>query len=125
MELALASLERAIVRSQGAPADEELRDAVIQRFEYSMDLAWKMLQRCLKSAGIDEAAFRTKRDLFREGARLALLPDPVVWFEFYEARNETSHTYNRVMAIRVYEQALRFLPEAVDLMGKLKGFPND
>lgn len=33
----LASLERAIRRSTGSPADEELGDAVIQRFEYSYD----------------------------------------------------------------------------------------
>jgi hypothetical protein len=41
---ALNSLERAIARSTASPADEELRDAVIQRFEYCYELSWKMLK---------------------------------------------------------------------------------
>ncbi len=39
LEKALASLARALLRSHGVPADEELRDACIQRFEYSFELA--------------------------------------------------------------------------------------
>ena len=83
---ALASLNRAIDRSRGVPEDEELRDAVIQRFEYSMDLSWKMMQRVMKAEGANEASFRTKRDLFREGARAGLLDDPEQWFSWLEAR---------------------------------------
>jgi nucleotidyltransferase substrate binding protein (TIGR01987 family) len=45
---ALASLDRAAIRAQAAPADEDLRDAVIQRFEYTYELAWKMLKRHLE-----------------------------------------------------------------------------
>ncbi|RCK80931.1 MAG: hypothetical protein OZSIB_2819 [Candidatus Ozemobacter sibiricus] len=45
LEKALAALHRGLQRAQGAPDDEELRDAVIQRFEFTMDLCWKMIQR--------------------------------------------------------------------------------
>ena len=43
---ALASLNRALTRWQVAGSqDEELRDACIQRFEYTFELSWKMLAR--------------------------------------------------------------------------------
>ena len=44
-ERAISSLDRGIVRSEKDPGDEEVRDAVIQRFEYTYELAWKMLKR--------------------------------------------------------------------------------
>ena len=62
LEKAAASLRRGIDRSLAAPEDEELRDAVIQRFEYTMDLSWKLIQRYLRLAGVPESEFRTKRD---------------------------------------------------------------
>ncbi len=35
LEKTIQSFEKAIARSTAAPQDEELRDAVIQRFEYT------------------------------------------------------------------------------------------
>lgn len=46
---ALASLRRALTRWQATQGeDEELRDACIQRFEYTFELSWKMLARRLE-----------------------------------------------------------------------------
>ena len=39
LEKALSNLERAIIRSQREPTDQEVRDSVIQRFEYSYELS--------------------------------------------------------------------------------------
>jgi len=120
LETAIASLERAILRAQGSPSDEELRDAVIQRFEYTMDLAWKLIQRALKNAGVQESAIRTKRDLFREGARMGWIVDPTSWFEYYDARNKTSHTYNATIAGEVFQKAIAFFPESQTLCEALQ-----
>jgi len=120
LDKALKSLKKAIERSQAAPEDEELRDAVIQRFEYSMDLSWKMIQRMLKEAGIQESEFRTKRDLFREGAKIGLLADPVKWFAYYEARNLTSHSYDQKIAQLIYEETIHFFPDAQQLLIELE-----
>lgn len=124
LERALAALERGLARTRAAPGDEELRDAVIQRFEFSVDLCWKMLQRWLKLAGTDERWFRTKRDLFREAARVGMIDDPIPWFAFHEARNQTSHTYDPEIAVRVFAPAKPFLAQARVLLGHLRSDPS-
>ena len=124
LQSALASLERAVDRSRQWPEDEEVRDAVIQRFEYTIDLSWKMMQRVLKQAAVRDGDIRTKRDLFRESARLGLIDDPVVWFGFLESRNETSHTYKREVAERVHAQAFQFVVQARSFVERLEPFLN-
>ncbi|MCL6591560.1 MAG: nucleotidyltransferase substrate binding protein [Firmicutes bacterium] len=78
------------------------------------------IQRFLKEAGIPDSEIRTKRDLLREGARLGLIGAPEKWFAYYQARNETAHTYHPEIAARVYHEALEFYNEAVGLLDELK-----
>jgi hypothetical protein len=75
LECSLTSLERAATRALGAPVDEELRDATIQRFEYTYELAWKMLERHLEAVVPDPARIDTLsfRELMREGAERGLI----------------------------------------------------
>ena len=56
LKKAVATLERGIERSISAPADEELRDAVIQRFEYTYELCWKMLKRQVEAEAATPSA---------------------------------------------------------------------
>jgi nucleotidyltransferase substrate binding protein (TIGR01987 family) len=127
-ELNLKPLENALnqlaagLKQANQDLDNDLyRDGVIQRFEYCMDLSWKAIQRYLKViAQIDEATIRTKKDLFREAARLRLIVDAGAWIEHYEARNETSHVYDRKIAMMVFERAVVFLPDAQALLESLR-----
>ncbi len=121
LEKAIEQLRSGIKQSQEDPGNELLRDGVIQRFEYTMDLSWKMIQRYLKHiAQVEESAIRTKKDLFREAGRLGLITNVEVWFGYYEARNETSHTYDPQIAESVFKQAELFLPDAIRLLEALK-----
>ena len=121
LQKALTQLEKGIQLSLQTPDDELARDGVIQRFEYTMDLCWKLLQRYLKEiAQIGEEVIRTKKDLFREGARLKLLADPEAWFKHYDARNETSHIYDSIVAQRVFERAIHFASDARELLRELQ-----
>ena len=121
LEKAIEQLKSGLNQSHADPDNELLRDGVIQRFEYTMDLSWKMIQRYLKHiAQVEESAIRTKKDLFREAGRLGLITNVEAWFGYYEARNETSHTYDPQIAESVFEQAELFLPDAVSLLEALK-----
>jgi nucleotidyltransferase substrate binding protein (TIGR01987 family) len=118
---ALTQLEHGLAEAQHNPGDDLRRDWVIQRFEYSMDLCWKLLQRYFKiNAIVDKSDIRTKKDLFREAARLKLIASAEDWIGHYEARNETSHVYNRDSAIAVFERAAMFLPHAQALLDSLR-----
>ena len=122
LKKAVASLERAIVRARPVPADEELRDAVIQRFEYTFELAWKMLKRQLEAematpSEVDHLSFR---DLLREGAQRGLLSNVERWMDYREHRNITSHAYDANKARDVYREAARFHPDAQALLNELQ-----
>jgi len=96
---ALASLERAITRSTAAPKDEEVRDAVIQRFEYSYELSWKMLKRHLEQ----------------------VVPDPGAVDQWsFQERNMTAHVYNEEQARRVYASAQSFIIDAKALLTEVE-----
>lgn len=122
LEAALAALDRGLARAVPAPADEELRDACIQRFEFCFELCWKMLKRRLEldlpsPAVIDGMSYR---ELFRVGAEQGLVDDPAPWFVYREQRNITSHAYNAAKAAEVFAVIPGFASHAKDLLDRLR-----
>ncbi len=111
---ALDSLERGIARSQAAPADDELRDALIQRFEYCYELSWKMLKRHLEQVIPDPSAADqwSFKQLMREAAERGLIAALEPWIEYRYQRNLTAHVYDQDKARLVYRSALSFLGDA-------------
>ena len=69
----------------------------------------------------DAATPRSRSELFRQAARAGLLRDPQPWFEYAEARNLTSHTYDELDAKAAYSLSVRFALDARDLLTKLEG----
>lgn len=119
---ALSSLDRALTRAQAAPADEELRDAVIQRFEYCFELSWKMLKRRLEldvpnPSSVDSMSFK---ELVREGFERGYIANPEEWFLFREHRNTVAHTYDESKAKVVFISAIRLNVVARALYEALK-----
>ncbi len=118
---ALAALDRGLVRWTAAPADEELRDACIQRFEFTFELSWKMLKRRLQLDLPDAQAVdgMTWRALMRAGAEQGLVEDVDAWMLYREKRNITSHTYNAEKAAEVAAVLPRFAVDAHALHARL------
>lgn len=114
---ALASLEAALAR----PKDEFIRDSVIQRFEYTYELSWKLLKRHLEydegSAIVDQLS---RKELYRVAGEKGLLQDVGAWLTFHRARNETSHAYNESKADEVYAVAGTFAMSARLLLHELE-----
>jgi len=113
---ALGSLDKALALEE----DEIVRDAAIQRFEYTFEVAWKMIRRHLIWAGTAEVESLSRRDLFREAARIKVIADADTWFEYHQARNETSHTYDETIAEEVYQAARKFAVDARALLNELE-----
>ncbi len=72
---------------------------MIQAFEYTYELAWKVLQDFLESRGV-QGLYGT-RDVTRAAFQRDLLDDGNVWMAMIESRNLTSHTYDEAIAQRV------------------------
>jgi len=93
------------------------KDATIQRFEFTFELAWKIIQDYVRDQGFDCIS---PKSCIREGARLEIIDNPEVWFEYLKARNLIAHTYNEKMANKIYKKSLTFPKEIDKLLEKLK-----
>ena len=119
---ALAALQRGLLRWQATPEDEELRDACIQRFEFTFELCWKMLKRRLEmdapnAAEVDGMSYRA---LMRAGAEHGLLTDVAPWWVYRDKRNITSHTYDAAKAAEVAAVLPAFARDASALLRALE-----
>jgi len=98
-----------------------IRAGVIQNFEFTYELCWRFMKRWLENnyenSYIDGV---TRKELFRIASEHHLISDVKQWMGYYEARNETSHTYNDAVADQVFETAKRFLQDAKDLLKTLE-----
>ena len=100
------------------PKDEFIRDSVIQRFEYTFELAWKTLKRYFEMN--NQLREDNVRNLIREAARQNLISNVDKWFEYLKARNLTSHIYSSKVADLVYDTAIDFSQEISPLIEKLE-----
>jgi len=112
----LSVAEKALETLKRLPTDEYssdvVRDASIQRFEYTFEALWKATQLYLREEegltvgspkGVVRAAFQV--NLLDEGqTRLAL--------EMVDDRNLTVHTYNETLAKAIYSR----IPSYITLM---------
>jgi len=121
LDKAIISLDKAIKRSIQNPEDDEVRDAVIQRFEYTYELCIKLLIRRLKNdaASTEEIETLSFRDLIRLGAEKGFIEKAELWFGYREQRNKTVHIYDERLAKEVYTGVLGFVTDAKLLYEKL------
>jgi hypothetical protein len=78
------------------------------------------MQRLLQDNVDLNAGFVTKKEFYRIAAENHLIDDAAVWWEFHEARNQSSHVYDGAIAEDVFETGRRFLPYAEKLLETLK-----
>lgn len=111
---ALISFAEALTAMKKPNLDETerklFRDAGIQRFEFCVELAWKVSK---KQMGTATAA---PKEVIREMAQTGLIADPEIWFGFLEARNLSSHSYDEEVAKKIQNIFSHFYVEAEQLL---------
>lgn len=101
---------------------EQLRNSVIQCFEFTYELSHKMLKRYLEEtvASPEEIDLSTFQNLIRMGDERGLLrSDWSKWRTYRQARTDSSHTYDEEKAESVFQVAHDFLDEARHLYQEL------
>ncbi|MEO5335198.1 MAG: nucleotidyltransferase substrate binding protein [Magnetococcus sp. YQC-5] len=123
LERAVQRLDEGLSRYQQDVSDIQIRDGLIQRFEFTYEISHKMLKRFLALASpsedvIDDMLFP---DLIRTGNEYGLLlGNWADWKKYRERRGKTSHTYDEKIAIDVVEYIPDFLKEAQFLLEQLQ-----
>lgn len=101
-----------------APEDAIVRDAVIQRFEFSFELVWKALKLYLERQGHECGGPRpTLKKAFAEGL-IPTVEEADVWLQMLEDRNLTSHAYDEALATSIYRNVVRHYSPLLSLMAE-------
>ncbi len=106
---ALDKLNAAINYIQRVPGGDKvlegiIEEGLIQRFEYTHELAWNVMKDYLLEAG--NVKVIGSKDATREAFQAELIPDGDIWMEMIKSRNITSHTYNEDTAREIYTKIL-------------------
>jgi nucleotidyltransferase substrate binding protein (TIGR01987 family) len=101
---------------------EQFRGAVIQAFEYTYELAYKMIVRQLGQIVPNRAILKEMSflDLIRTAREAGLVKEIANYREFREKRNITSHTYDENKAFEIISVIDSFLEEMHHLIDELK-----
>jgi nucleotidyltransferase substrate binding protein (TIGR01987 family) len=75
-------------------------DAVIRRFEFTFETAWKSVKLAAKAVGYD---CKSPKGCLKLAYRMGWIKDEARWLELLEARNLTPNTYDQETAMDVYE----------------------
>jgi nucleotidyltransferase substrate binding protein (TIGR01987 family) len=81
-----------------------MKEGLIQRFEYTHELAWNVMKDYAAYQG--NSTVGGSRDATREAFQLQLIADGSVWMDMISSRNKTSHTYNDETAEEIYRKIL-------------------
>lgn len=126
----LASLERAaqrlaegIVRYQRESQDDQLRDGLIQRFEFTYELSHKVLRRILtaRAASPDDIAGLSFADLIRTASVEGLIVgDWPAWRLYRDLRSRSAHIQDDEQALSVVAHIPDFLTEVQAMIARLQ-----
>jgi nucleotidyltransferase substrate binding protein (TIGR01987 family) len=97
LEVALGRLNEALE----APETGLTRDASIQRFEFSFELAWRAIQDRAREVGLD---CRSPKGCLKLAFQQGWIDEEGAWLAMLDDRNLTSHTYNESTAVEIYKR---------------------
>jgi nucleotidyltransferase substrate binding protein (TIGR01987 family) len=105
LQKALISLE--LMAKKPMQKDRSNVDACIQRFEFTIELFWKLLKAILESNGVET---QYPREVLKEAYRGHLINHEEQWLQMLIDRNLTSHTYEEKLADIIYKRIKEYVP---------------
>ncbi len=115
---ALSTLSNAIELDKSRELSDLEKQGMIQYFEYTYELAWKLIKDYFVFQGNTEIT--GSRDATREAFKFGLIEDGDNWLKMIENRNLTGHTYNQKTSEEIYTNIVTlFYPLFVLLQDKM------
>jgi nucleotidyltransferase substrate binding protein (TIGR01987 family) len=74
---------------------------IIQFFEMTFELAWKVLKDYLEAQGYD---VKSPRETIKQAFQIGLIEEGHAWIEALSKRNLTTHTYDEAFAQKFVEE---------------------
>jgi nucleotidyltransferase substrate binding protein (TIGR01987 family) len=71
--------------------DNLAKEGLVQRFEYTYELAWKTIKDFIESKGEPE---KYQKDILKKAFQLEIIDNGEIWLEMLTKRNLMAHTYN-------------------------------
>jgi nucleotidyltransferase substrate binding protein (TIGR01987 family) len=103
--------------SQKEINNELERAGVIQFFEMTFELAWKVLKDYLESQGF---IVKSPRESIKQAFQIDIIDDGHIWLDALDKRNLTTHTYDDALAEKLLQDITNlYLPELTILYEKL------
>lgn len=116
---ALDRLSAVIVISKQRKLNEFECDSLIKRFEFTYEMAWKLMMSFEKENGI--IGMLGSKDVVRHAVALGLVENGEAWMDMIDARNQTSHVYDEETANVVADSVIfTFHPLLLALQEKMK-----
>lgn len=100
---AVERLKEAIARYQAMPKDTLYRDGLIQRFEFTFELAWKSLREFMEDQGL-VLTIISPRSVLKEAYAMGIIDDAAIWNEAVDSRNLMSHIYDEETAAAIADR---------------------
>lgn len=102
--------------------DDLLKEGLIQRFEYTQELAWKVMKDFEEYQGFTD--IQGSRDAIRKALQIGIV-ESNSWMETISSRNLTSHCYDESEFNSVLDKIIHdFLPIFKDFGQKMKSIEN-
>ncbi|GIV26232.1 MAG: nucleotidyltransferase [Bacteroidia bacterium] len=122
---AFSKLENIVLQIQQKQSESSIEDivkeGVIQRFEYTHELAWNVMKDFLEEKGKNE--IYGSKDATREAFESGLITNGEVWMDMIRSRNQTSHTYNETTADSIFFKIINeYYPEFLMFKNKMERF---
>lgn len=95
------------------------KDGLVQRFEFTHELSWKLMKAYAEYQGHHDIA--GSRDATRQAFAMGLITDGEPWMAMIRSRNETSHTYDGDVAETAVANILNvFYPQLLAFFNKMQ-----
>lgn len=82
-----------------------VRDGVIQRFEFTTELAWKATREYLMDQGFVD--INSPKSVMKEAFSYGLITDDKIWIQILNDRNLTSHIYKEEIADEICDRIIK------------------